>query len=72
MSVLKRWNGISWEMIGPQITSTRFDDINCMIAPGYSSTSTYNVGDYVVQSDKLYKCINVIENAEEWTAAHWT
>lgn len=72
MSVFKRWNGTSWETIGPQISSTRFDDTNHMIAPEYSSIDTYNVGDYVVQSDKLYKCISAIESAEEWTAAHWT
>lgn len=72
MSVFKRWNGTSWETIGPQISSARFDDTNHMIAPEYSSTSTYNVGDYVVQSDKLYKCISAIESAEEWTAAHWS
>lgn len=72
MSVFKRWNGTSWETIGPQISSARFDDTNHMIAPEYSSTSTYNVGDYVVQSDRLYKCISAIESAEEWTAAHWS
>lgn len=72
MSVFKRWNGTSWETIGPQISSARFDDTNHMIAPEYSSTDTYNVGDYVVQSDKLYKCISAIESAEEWTAAHWS
>ena len=72
MSVFKRWNGTSWETIGPQISSTRFNDISHMIAPEYSSTSIYNVDDYVVQSDKLYKCISAIESAEEWTPAHWT
>ena len=72
MSVFKRWNGTFWETIGPQISSARFDDTNHMIAPEYSSTSTYNVGDYVVQSDKLYKCISAIESAEEWTPTHWT
>lgn len=72
MSVLKRWNGTSWEIIGPQISSTRFDDTNHMIAPEYSPNNPYSVGDYVVQSDKLYKCISAIESAEEWTAAHWT
>ena len=72
MSVFKRWNGTSWETIGPQISSARFDDTNHMIAPEYSSTNTYNVGDYVVQSDRLYKCISAIESAEEWTARHWS
>ena len=71
MSVLKRWNGTSWEIIGPQISSTRFDDINHMIAPEYSPNDLYNVGDYVVQNDKLYKCISAIKSKEEWTEAHW-
>ena len=71
MSVLKRWNGTSWEIVGPQISSARFDDTNHMIAPEYSSTDTYNVGDYVVQSDKLYRCKSAIESKEEWTEAHW-
>ena len=71
MSVLKRFNGTSWEIIGPQITSTRFDDINHMIAPEYSSTDVYNIGDYVVQSDKLYQCISTITVPEEWTEIHW-
>ena len=72
MSVFKRWNGSSWEIVGPQISSARFDDTNHMIAPEYSPNDPYNVGDYVVQSDKLYKCTSTIENAEEWTPAHWT
>ena len=72
MSVFKRWNGTSWETIGPQISSARFDDTNHMIAPEYSPNDPYNVGDYVVQSDKLYKCISAIESAEEWTPVHWT
>lgn len=72
MSVLKRYNGTTWEIVGPEITSTRFDSIDDMIAPEYSPTETYNVGDYVVQSDHLYRCISTIETAEEWTPEHWT
>ena len=72
MSVFKRWNGTSWEVIGPQITSTRFDDTNHMIAPEYSPTETYNVGDYVVQSDHLYRCTTAIQSGEVWTSSHWT
>ena len=71
MSVLKRFNGTTWETIGPGITSTRFDSINDMIAPQYDSSQTYAVGDYVVQSDKLYRCKTEITVAETWTAGHW-
>jgi len=42
-----------------------------MIAPEYSSTNIYNVGDYVVQSDKLYRCTSAIKSAEKWTEDHW-
>ena len=72
MSILKRYNGTTWEPVGPEITSTRFDSIDDMIAPEYSPTETYNVGDYVVQSDRLYRCITAIEEIEEWTPAHWS
>lgn len=72
MSVLKRYNGTTWETVGPEITSTRFNSIDNMIAPEYSPNKTYNVGDYVVQSDRLYRCISAIEEIEEWTPAHWS
>ena len=71
MSVLKRFNGSTWETIGPGITSARFDAINNMIAPQYDSSQTYVVGDYVVQNDKLYRCKTAIGVAEAWAAGHW-
>lgn len=37
----------------------------------YSSAGTYAVGDLVIRSDKLYRCITAITTAEAWTAAHW-
>lgn len=42
------------------------------IAPQYSTSSTYAVGDYVIHNDQLYRCITAITTAEDWTAAHWT
>ena len=42
------------------------------IAPTYSSSSTYAVGDYVMYNAQLYKCITAITTAEAWTAAHWS
>lgn len=43
-----------------------------MIAPAYSTTSAYAVGDYVIYNDKLYRCTVAIASGEAWTAAHWT
>ena len=41
------------------------------LAPDYSASSTYAVGDVVTQNGKLYKCSTAIETAEAWTAGHW-
>lgn len=50
----------------------RITKVMHMIAPDYSTKSTYEEGDLVVHSDKLYVCSTEIETAEAWTAAHWT
>ena len=41
------------------------------VAPAYSASSTYNVGDYVTYNGELYKCRVVIDTAEDWTSNHW-
>ncbi len=42
------------------------------VAAQYSSSSTYNVGDYVIYNGQLYRCTTAITTPESWTAAHWT
>lgn len=42
------------------------------LAPAYSASSTYAVGDLVLHEGQLYECSTAISTAEEWTAAHWT
>lgn len=46
--------------------------INKNLAPEYSSTATYNVGDLCTYQGTLYSCNTKISTAEDWTAAHWT
>ncbi len=41
------------------------------IAPIYSNTATYAVGDYVIYDGQLYKCTTAITTGETWTAAKW-
>lgn len=41
------------------------------IAPDYSQSSTYAVGDYCIYNDLLYVCLTTISTAEAWTASHW-
>lgn len=42
-----------------------------IIAPAYSTSSTYKVGNYCIYNGYLYRCTTAITTAEEWTAAHW-
>lgn len=54
----------NWGLIKSYISPT--------LAPQYSSSLTYKVGDYVIYNDSLYRCTTAITTAESWTAAHWT
>ena len=42
------------------------------IAPIYSNTSAYNVGDYVMRNGQLYVCNTEITTPEAWNPSHWT
>ena len=42
------------------------------VAAQYSTSATYNVGDYVIYNGSLYRCNTAITTGEAWTAAHWT
>lgn len=37
----------------------------------YSPTATYDINDYVIYSDALYRCVVAITVGEEWNSAHW-
>ena len=43
-----------------------------MIAPEYSSSSTYDVGDFVIHEGLMYTCNTAISTAEAWDSTHWT
>lgn len=42
------------------------------VAAQYSTSATYDVGDYVIYNGNLYRCTTAITTPESWTAAHWT
>ena len=42
------------------------------IAPAFSTSSTYAVGDYVTREGLLYKCTTAVSTAGAWNAANWT
>ena len=37
----------------------------------YDSTSTYEIGDFCIYNNKLYRCITAISTAEAFTPSHW-
>ena len=43
-----------------------------VIAPAFSESSTYALGDYVMYEGKLYECTTAVTVAGPWVAANWT
>jgi hypothetical protein len=41
------------------------------LADAYDSTSTYNVGDFVIYNNILYRCITAITVPESFDGTHW-
>lgn len=42
------------------------------VAPSFSTSSTYAVGDYVVMGENLYECTTAVTVAGTWNSANWT
>jgi hypothetical protein len=43
-----------------------------VIAPAFSTASTYALGDYVMYNGKLYECTTAVTTAGAWVAGSWT
>lgn len=56
---------------GDAIAAAKTAVLNAM-APAYSTSATYAVGDYVNHNGSIYRCTTAISTAESWTAGHWT
>lgn len=56
---------------GDAIAAAKAAVLNAM-APAYSTSATYAVGDYVNYNGSIYRCTTAITTAESWTAGHWT
>ena len=46
--------------------------VSSLIAPAYSASATYAVGDLVTVGLKLYKCTEAIADPEEFNSSKWT
>ena len=58
-----------------KVTAGKIKDLEDILygvnADAYSATSTYEVGDYAIQSDKLYKCNTKITTGEAFDSQKW-
>lgn len=54
-----------------EIINNKFDNISNNISDQYSSTDTYNIGDYSIYNNQLYRCNTDISVAEAWNSNHW-
>ena len=43
-----------------------------VIAPAFSTASTYALGDYVMYNGKLYECTTAVTTAGAWVSTSWT
>lgn len=55
---------------GDAIAAAKTAVLNAM-APAYSTSGTYAVGDYVNHNGAIYRCTTAITTGEAWTAGHW-
>lgn len=63
-------NGNTWSSAFPKNTGTLA--LQEGIAPAFSTSSTYAVGDYCTHEGLLYKCTTAVTTAGAWNAANWT
>ena len=46
-------------------------DGRAIIAPNFSTSGTYGVGDHVIYGDNLYRCKSAISSAGAWDSTKW-
>ena len=47
-------------------------NLKAAMAPTYSPSAVYAVGDYAWNNGVLYRCTTAITSDETWTSGHWT
>ena len=70
---LYTYNGTTWAQSSMDETAylQAFATLRNNMAPDYSNTATYDVGQYCVHDNALYVCKVQITAAEAWNSAHW-
>ena len=68
-SVVDLVNAINTAISGIPATDTA---LKAAMAPTYSNSALYAVGEYAWYNGTLYRCTTAITTAETWTSGHWT
>jgi hypothetical protein len=69
------WNassGVAQILNKPTIPDVSGKADSAAIAPAFSASSTYAVGDYVTHEGLLYKCTTAVSTAGAWDSSDWT
>ena len=68
-------NNVYFESSPENLIKMKDEYVASNIAPLFSTTSTYDVGDYVIRYDgngyRLYKCTTAVTVAGNWNASSW-
>ena len=54
-----------------EVVNNNDTNTNNNFGDSYSTSNTYNVGDYCVYEDRLYRCITAITTPESFNSAKW-
>ena len=53
-------------------TLEEFNNLKNSIALEYNKEKQYNIGDYAIYKNKVYKCIQQTQKNQEWNSSHWS
>ena len=59
-------------LVDGDIQKYNYESLENYNTPNFSSSSTYEVGDYVMYQGKLYKCITEITTSGGWDSSKWS
>lgn len=71
--VTKLYTGAGYSGVDQALTPRSLKNFgDGVIAPYFSTTSTYAVGERVRCQNNIYECSTAITTPEQWTISHWT
>jgi hypothetical protein len=59
-------------LVNNAVQKYNYESLENYNTPDFSTSSTYQVGDYVMYQGKLYKCTTAVTTAGAWDASKWT